>query len=374
MVKIKVSRNAIAYNVPTPILKEIKKDMEVLNPKWLDAKKMGRWNGHIPKYIKAYKEKGDSLLMPISYVENLMQALTKNEIKFGLIDLRKEIPAKFKWNGKLRPFQEKACAEMLEYSNGTLEAATGAGKTVMGLWLMAARAQRSLIIVHTKELSDQWFDRMQQFLDIKREEIGQIGQSKFRIGRRVTVGMVQSLYKRVRELSDTFGMVMVDECHRAPSRTFTEAIGGLNSKYKIGLTATPYRRDNLTQFIFWYVGPIRHKVQREGLFERGDIVNPEFILVGTKCKSNFSAVFEYTSVISDLCKNELRNSMIVEEVSKFDKSGGSACLLLSDRKNHCRILQKMLETKYGIHSVMLTSDIPMVERKRIVDKINSGEI
>jgi superfamily II DNA or RNA helicase len=107
---------------------------------------------------------------------------------------------------------------------GTLAAPTGSGKTVMGLAVIAARRQPALIVVHNKELLDQWVARIEAFLGIPPQEVGIIGGGKKWIGQKITVGLVQSLYKCAGEVAPHIGFLVADECHRAPARTFTQVL------------------------------------------------------------------------------------------------------------------------------------------------------
>ncbi len=154
---------------------------------------------------------------------------------------------------------------------GALISATGSGKTTMGLYLVAQRKQPTLIIVHTKNLLTQWVDRIESFLNIPKKEIGIIGNGKKKIGDKITVATVQSLYKCAGEVAPHIGHIIVDECHRAPSRTFTEAVTAFDSKYMLGLSATPYRRDKLSKLIFWHLGDTHHEIDKSHLIEKGHI-------------------------------------------------------------------------------------------------------
>lgn len=372
-IKVKVSKKLIAYNLPKSILDVVKDDLTVLNPKWLENKKMGRWNGNTTKYHKMYTRNKNVVSMPAAYMEDLFETLTHFGKRFDVIDQRVHCPVKFKFKGELRDYQKEACAEMLRYDFGTLESATGSGKTVMALYTVAANAQRTLIVVHTNDLADQWFERLQEFLDVSSHEIGFIGGGKLRVGRRITIAMVQSLYKCAEQLSKDFGYVIVDECHRTPSRTFTEAISNLKPKKMMGLSATPFRRDNLQQFIFWFVGPMRHKVEKEQLYENGHIVKPLFIMRSTPFTSIFDPVNEYSTMLSDLTLNEERNKLICKDVAAFE-SKNTACLILSDRKDHCDRLKAILKYSYNKNAALLTGDVKTTQRRTIINKINQGKI
>src|SRR5208337_2506900 len=95
--------------------------------------------------------------------------------------------------------------------------------TIMALALITERRQPTLIITHTKELLHQWVDRIAQFLGILSDEVGQIGDGEKRMGEKITVALVQSLFKCCAEVSPHIANLIVDETHHAPSRTFTHA-------------------------------------------------------------------------------------------------------------------------------------------------------
>jgi superfamily II DNA or RNA helicase len=129
----------------------------------------------------------------------------------------------------------------------------------MGLELISRKQQPALIIVHRKQLLDQWVERIQSFLGIPKKEIGQIATAKnHRIGKKITIAMIQSLVKLkdVMEFANSFGTIIIDECHHIPAKTFREAIINFNTYYLYGLTATPFRKNNDEQLIFVYIGEI----------------------------------------------------------------------------------------------------------------------
>ena len=112
----------------------------------------------------------------------------------------------------------------------------------MALYILAQRKQPALIIVHTADLARQWSERIESFLNIPVKEIGRIGGGKKKIGEKITVALVQSLYKCAETVAPQVGHLIVDECHRTPSRTFTDAVTEFDARYMLGLSATPWRR------------------------------------------------------------------------------------------------------------------------------------
>ena len=133
----------------------------------------------------------------------------------------------------MRPDQEAAIEKTLDKNFGVIVSPPGSGKTVIGLELIAQKRQPALIIVHRKQLFDQWIDRIQSFLKIPKKEIGQIGNQKFKIGKEITVAMIQSLSRseETEKISSNFGTIIVDECHHIPAKSFREAIVNFNSYY-----------------------------------------------------------------------------------------------------------------------------------------------
>lgn len=372
-IQIKVSKRVMIYGAPIEIKNLIQKKYTIPNPVFWENHKRGRNNHDIEKDIEVYKRNRAMISVPLGCLEDIMQMFNKKGIVFNLVDLRKTAPVKFAFKGQLKDFQQPACRAMVEYDTGTLQAATGAGKTVMGLRIVAERSQRTLILVHTKELLNQWIDRIQTFLDCTRAEIGIIGGGKFRIGRRITVGMVQTVCNRLNEIKREFGMIVTDECHRCPSKTFSEVVESLYCKYTLGLSATPFRRDGLTKFIFWYLGPVRHKVDRNNLFDIGQIVNPIFYKRETNFTSSYSFQRNYQGAMGDLVCNFARNVLVCKDVKEeYDK--GETCLVLTDRKGHCTAMADILCHKFNLPVSILTGSTKTKERKNIVSGINSGNI
>ncbi len=203
--------------------------------------------------LKFYTEVGHGLVIPRGYARQLILLCRHYDIPYQIEDQRRVLAeADFKFNGQLKSFQEKAVRVMLSKDFGTLSAPTASGKTVMALYMIAQRRQPALIVAHTKELAFQWVNRIGDFLGIPEKDVGFIGGGKKDIGEKITVALVQTLYKCADEVARHIGYLIVDECHRSPSRTFTEAVTAFDSKYMLGLSATPWRRDKLSVLIFWH--------------------------------------------------------------------------------------------------------------------------
>ncbi|MGA8178763.1 MAG: DEAD/DEAH box helicase [Desulfobacterales bacterium] len=374
--KIILANNLRLYNMPAEIRTQLIKTLTFSNPKWMENERMGRWNRGTPKMLKFYdKARGGGLWIPRGYMRQLMLLCKRQGIAYEVDDQRRTLnPIDFHFGGRLKPFQQKAVDTMMSRDFGTLSAPTGSGKTVMALYIMALRKQPCLIVVHTKDLAFQWMERIEKFLGISKDLVGFIGGGKINMGEKMTVALVQTLYKCAEEVSKKVAFLVVDECHRCPSRTFTEAVTEFDSRYMLGLSATPYRRDNLSRLIFWHLGDVHHEIDQNRLIRTGDVLAAEVIVRETKFKPYYDPVNEYSKMMSELTQDDDRNRLIASDIAKEAKQSGGVCLVLSDRKKHCETLQSMLRFKYKIPSGLLIGDLSVAERREVLDCLDKGEI
>jgi superfamily II DNA or RNA helicase len=263
---------------------------------------------------------------------------------------------------------------MLSREFGVLSAPTGSGKTIIALYMIAKRKQPALVVVHTNELAVQWIDRISTFLGIPSAKIGFIGGGERRIGEKITVALVQSLYKCAEEVSRQIGYIIIDEGHRCPSRTFTEAVSEFDSRYMLGLTATPFRRDHLSKLIFWYLGDLHHQVERDNLVKNGHILEADVIMRETNFKPSFDPVSQYSKMLSELTTDRDRNILIASDITNETQKNPGICLVLSDRKAHCKNLKAILHYRFKTDAEVLTGDFPVEKRQEILKKLKSGEI
>lgn len=372
--RCRISHKLFLSEVPEAVAEQVMAELTLENPKWLENLKMGRTNFRVSRHLKYYSaRKCGGLILPRGYGGRLARICSEHGEAVEYEDQRRSLPeADFTFGGELRPYQLTACEAMLRRRFGTLCAPTGAGKTVCGLWLIANRRQPALIVVHTRDLAMQWVERIEQFLGIPAREVGMIGSGKSRVGERITVATVQSVYARAKDLKKRIGHLVVDECHRAPSRTFTAAVTAFDSAFSLGLSATPYRRDGLTQLIFWHLGDMHARIDGDDLMDSGAIMRPEILIRPTDFSTRRDPSEEYALIIADLTEDRARNELIVDEVGREVRCGSGVALVLSDRKGHCRELRALLSERHGISGAVLTGDTPLAERKELVARIQDG--
>ena len=376
LLTITIKENLQLKNVPPELMEMLVEKLQFLNPKWLENERMGRWNRGTPKVLKFYDRVGPGgLWIPRGYIRHLINMCRRQGIRFRIDDRRRELaPVDFSFQGRLKPFQKIAVEAMLDKDFGTLSSATGSGKTVMALYIIARRKQPALIIVHTKELATQWVERIETFLGITPQAAGFIGSGRKRIGEKITVALVQSLYKCADEVAQNVGFLLVDECHRCPSRTFTEAVSSFDSQFMLGLSATPYRRDELSKLIFWHLGDMHHEVDKSRLIETGDVLPARVIFRETHFVTRCDPVSEYSRMLAELTTDTERNLLIAGDVAAEAARNTGICLILSDRKAHCENIQSLLRYRFKLQSELLTGDLDIAERKKVLQRLNQGQV
>ena len=357
---------------PEVVAAAIRAQLTIKNPKYDAAVRYGRWIGkQLKPKLYFFRESRGRLIFPRGFANQAVLLCRRHGGQDPrIIDQRRQLdPEDISFSGQLRPYQELAVLAVVDRSFGVLEAGTGSGKTVMALDIIARRRQPTMILVHSRELLHQWQQRIEEFLGM---EAGQAGGGKVKI-LPVTVGIVNTVRKRLPELAPRFGHLVVDECHRVPSSLFTDVVTAFDSWFMLGLSATAFRReDGMTKLINIYLGDRAYGVDPVELVESGAIVRPVFVQKPTAFTYNFLG--EYPKLIKALAENEARNNQIAADIAALLDDGHSGTILVvSDRVAHCRVLQDKL-TVSGYDAVVLTGRVPPEEREQIVAKVQAGRI
>jgi hypothetical protein len=121
-----------------------------------------------------------------------------------------------------------------------LAATTAFGKTVVAAKMIAARDRNTLVLVHRRQLLDQWVARLQTFLDIPPNKLGVIHGGKKKPTGDIDVAPMQSLVRQgiVSDLVADYGHVVIDECHHLSVVGFEAIARGARAQYMLGLSAT----------------------------------------------------------------------------------------------------------------------------------------
>lgn len=361
--------------VPRMLLDAIIAALTIENPKYQTAQRLGKYTGNMDEYLTYYERRGRYLILPRGFLTTLLVLCEEYGVEWDIEDhtITTDPPVSFNSQIELRDYQEPAVESVIKSEGGVLVAPPGSGKTVMGMEIIARLRQPALWVTHTKELREQAIDRAVRFLQIQRDEIGVFGTGKRIIGDKLTVGLVQTLERDIPdELRNRVGIVILDEAHHCPAKTFMRVISKFPAKFRYGLTATPHREDGLTELMYWVFGDALYSIDREMLGKNGQIILPEVKVVETDFVYSYND--DYTPMVTTLTKNADRNRIIIFHVAAEAKNG-HFCLVLSERVEHCHVLCNMLR--------QMTPDIPMTvlagkmadgKRLQIVEQIRSKQI
>ena len=291
--------------------------------------------------------------------------------RYGEVPSLRDVPetAELHWTfaGSIRPAQLPVVNSFLfpQPHDGIISLHTGGGKTVCALYIASRLRLPTLVVVHNSFLRDQWIDRVKAFLPNAR--IGRVQADVCDVADKdIVIVMLQTL--SMKELNvDLFkpiGLVIVDECHHIASEVFVQALPKVTSKYMLGLSATPDRKDKLMYAIHWFLGPLLYKsdtgdsvdtkVNVEVYEYQNDDADFNEIVTSSQGMVSVPIMVNKLTACADrtawLCR-------IIEDVMDTDRQ----MLVLSDRVQHCEDLlaglTPELQEKACILSTAVKSDV-----------------
>ena len=227
--------------LPPALVNRITRLAAFQNPEFYAAQAMRLPTFGKPRIISCAELFPQHVALPRGCLVDLLGLLREAGIAAELRDERQNgQPLGTRFLGELTPEQDKAAEALLKHEIGVLAATTAFGKTVVAAKMIAARDRNTLVLVHRRQLLDQWVARLQVFLDIAANKIGVIhGGKKKPIGN-IDVALMQSLIRKdvVSDLIADYGHVVVDECHHLSAVGFEAIARQVKARYVLGLSAT----------------------------------------------------------------------------------------------------------------------------------------
>jgi superfamily II DNA or RNA helicase len=317
--------------LPQPLLNRLIRLAAFANPAFYKAQAMRLSVWDKPRVIGCAENFPQHIALPRGCLEPVQTLLREQGIGWELVDERQNgSQLELMFAGQLRADQEAAVEAMLRHDIGVLQAPTAFGKTVVAAAILARRGVNTLVLVHRAELLRQWQERLQTFLDVPPEAIGCIGGGKAKPTGQLDIAVMQSLVRKgeVNPLVQTYGQVIVDECHHIAAASFEAILRQVKARYVLGLSATLVRRDGLQPILFMQCGPIRHIAQRPaGSPQILELVSRTHQLEG------LPADLPIQELMRRLAEDPRRTERIVEEALGCWGDGRSL-LLLSERTDH----------------------------------------
>ena len=325
-----------------------------------------------------YTDGGDGFIVPRMYGVNFIRA---GNLPFEDRQKHGESLPHIAFSGSLRERQvepvEKTIRALETAQGGVMSLYCGFGKTTCSLKVSCHFKKKTIILVHTTALLEQWRERIEQF--VTNASVGVLQRDKIDVtGRSHVIALMQSVSRRnyPRELLDSFGLMIVDEAHHVCAAQLSRCVTKVGCKLRLGLSATPFRKDGMTQFLFDSIGPICARVDREYEKVLVDVVyvtSGPSDMVCTKRKGRQSP--NIAKMISNLCDvhdpaGEFRTELVIETIVNA-LAEDRHIIVLSDRRNHLKVMGSMLAETAGVEVGFMVggtkpADIEAVSACRVI--------
>ncbi|MEC5218768.1 superfamily II DNA or RNA helicase [Actimicrobium sp. GrIS 1.19] len=326
----------------------------------LQATQRSTWN--TPRVISRAENHEKFLSLPRGCLSDVEALLAVNKIALRLEDARstgKRMDATFQ--GVLRQDQQAAFDAVTKHDFGMLIAPTAFGKTVTAAAVIAKRKVSTLVIVHRADLMRQWQERLGSFVALDEQKIGLIGAGKNKPTGLLDIAVIQSLARRddLPELFSQYGQVIIDEAHHLTAETFEAVLKQANSRYVLGLSATPVRSNGHHPIIFMQSGPVRHIAKRPA-----HVPDQLAVRIRQLPTPPIPPLASIQEIIRLLAEDDSRNARIVADATNALKNGRKV-LLLTKRTEHLDLLHAHL-AKVDYPCFMLHGRMKAKERHAII--------
>ena len=342
------------------------------NPEFYRAQAMRRSTYGIPRVVACAELLSRHVALPRGCLEATRQLLEDLGVDLALCDERnpgRTVDAAFL--GELTREQRTATGSLLAHETGVLAAATGFGKTVVAASAIATRGVNTLILVHRRQLMEQWIARMGVFLDLPASAIGRIGGGVRKPGGIVDVATLQSLERKnvVDDLVAGYGHLVVDECHHLSAVSFEAVARRARAKYVLGLSATVTRKDGHHPIVFMQCGPIRYRASakaeaRRHPFRHRAILRPTQFRLPADIEAERPPIQQ---VYSALAGDEERNALIIDDVLAALEARRSP-VVLTERKDHAGDLARRLG-RFARNVLLLRGGMGARERREVMQRL-----
>jgi superfamily II DNA or RNA helicase len=363
--------------IPGPLAARIKRMASFANPVFFKTQAL-RFSTHgIPRYISCARIEQGYLSVPRGCFDELQALLREQGITVEIDDRRSRGQSLDGTSLKatLRGDQKKAVKALEDHDTGILHAPTAFGKTVTAIGIVAKRQVNTLILTHSRQLLDQWKERLETF--IEGASVGVVGGGKKKPTGQIDVATYQSLINKkdntVSSLVREYGQVIIDECHHISAPRYEMLLNEVSARYVVGLTATPDRQDGHQKIMFMVAGPVRHKVRAEHssrfvqrLIIRERHESPPSDIYQSGGRPHVASVYRWLS------QSPARNQDIVQDVASCARSQAN-CLLLTERREHAERLAIMLDAE-SISSVVLRGGMRVRERRAAEARLHDAQV
>jgi superfamily II DNA or RNA helicase len=265
------------------------------------------------------------------------------------------LPEKILFSTKFPPhdFQKEIIETFIKKDgNGLICVPCGYGKTFMALNIAVLLKKRLLIVVDKEFLMNQWKSEIENFIQGAR--VGILQGNKVQIDAEkydITICMIQTICRREfpEGFFDEYGFTIFDECHHLGAAYFCQALKKIQTRYMLGLSATPDREDGLSKVFEYHLGePVYKNTKREP--DKEAVVKAVWFSsedpVYSEVPVNWRGEPVTAKLLNQVAEFEPRNNKILGLIEEYAQDKDRFILILSDRISQLEWFEKALGTKY----------------------------
>ena len=277
--------------------------------------------------------------------------------EYEIIDkrvLKPEVFPEFKY--ELRKSQQEVHNTVED--NCIINAWVSWGKTFTALSIAGKLGQKTLVVVHTIPLRNQWAKEVQKVFGFKP---GIIGSGQFDTNSSIVIGNIQTLYRNINKIRKEFGTLILDEMHHVSSPTFSRILDTNYCRYKIGLSGTIERKDGKHVVFRDYFSPNVLKPPKE------NFMSPVINILHSEVRFLDGARIPWANRVTNLASNEEYIHTVAILAAAYAQKGHKV-LVVSDR---VAFLKKCAELT-GEKAICITGEIPQEEREKLINELQVG--
>jgi superfamily II DNA or RNA helicase len=214
---------------------------------------------------------------------------------------------------------------------------------------------------------EQWKLQLAAYLNLDLKDIGEIGAGKNKSNGILDIAMLQSMERKgvVDDRISGYGFVIVDECHHSSAVSFERVLTQAKSRYVLGLTATPYRKDGHQPIIHMQCGPISCLIKQKDV--RQDNYAYQLIPRPTVFVYEWTDSSKIHELWPKLINDTRRNEVIINDIQQALEERRFP-IILTKRREHLTLLESMLKGKTDYLTV-LHGGIKTKNRKEILEEL-----
>jgi superfamily II DNA or RNA helicase len=352
--------------LPDAFVADLKEALIVQNPAYINGLRYARGGRRFdtPQFLFCIWQDGNDFVLPRGFARQLFNLCHKHRISFELDDQSSSGPAAdFTFAGTLYGYQADALAELEKRRFGCLAGPIGCGKRVTALALIAKHKRSALIVVKTRRELYLWKETIKRFLSLSEKEIGQIGDAVRRTGK-ITVAIIDSLYRAWDEIKTSSGFLIIDRAENANLNVYRRIVLSFSGCYMLGLCNQKERSDGLTHLMTAYLGDVLHEIKLPGKFEAMGALRPRLIVRTTA----FTYLYrdDFKEMITALFRDEQRNALIMADLLQECAKAAVRVLALSDRVEHLNEIKEAIAQAHGPEVALITGVTKEKERQAII--------